>query len=478
MFSRRFSLTLGLLSALVFIGTIAGPIQAQQTGQSTTSQTNLPPHQPPKVTVQDDGPVAITPRTNNRPAENPNEPKPLAKNHFGNFGMPILNNKGELAFMGRFASDKGDNGFGSGIFVLKADGSWAYVRDGESGLNFKSPIWSIHQVSLSENGDLVFSATLDQKAPSFSVSGSASDVSGNSKQSGIFIKTAEGTKLIYQMGQEIPNNPATYIGFSNASINSKGTLAFVGTYTDPDGRGLFFLENGKLNLVARSGQKSPAGPETQYSEHFYPTSINERGELALFIRISGGGAIFVRRATGMEAIAVQDKPSPIPGSNYIGFGNRTPAISNSGGVAFVGFTDGEKPGRILFYKGDGPTQVAVRSGDTVPGMTATFADFNMPAVNSKGDIAFIGNYAGRGRGVFVKTAEGIEPIALYERPVPGLDPKDERNIFNNFLNPTINDNGDIAFMAQIKNASVGIFLKKKGEPLKMIKRTGDPAPFK
>ncbi|MBS1810515.1 MAG: hypothetical protein JST84_20285 [Acidobacteria bacterium] len=473
MFTRRFSLTLGLLSAFAVVGNLAGPVnvQAQQTGQQATSQTAS------KSTAQEDGPVAITPRTN-KPATDINAPKPLAQNHFGNFGMPLLNSKGDLAFVGRFASEKGENGFGSGLFVRKANGSWSYVRDGEAGLNFKSPIWSIHQVSLSENGDVVFSATLDEKAKPFSVSGGAADVSAGIKQSGIFIKTAEGVKSLYQMGQEIPNNPATYIGFSNASINSKGTMAFVGTYTDPDGRGLFILEDGKLNIVARSGQKTPAGEQTQYSEHFYPTAINERGEVALFIRISGGGGIFVRRAKGMEVIALQDKPSPIPGSNYIGFGNRTPAISNSGGVAFVGFTDGEKPGRILFYKGDGPTEVAVRSGDTVPGMTATFSDFNMPSVNSKGEIAFVGNYAGRGRGVFVKTAEGIEPIALYEKPVPGLDPKDERNIFNNFLNPVINDNGDVTFMAQIKNASVGIFFKKKGEPLKLVARTGDPAPFK
>jgi hypothetical protein len=79
--------------------------------------------------------------------------------------------------------------------------------------------------------------------------------------------------------------------------------------------------------------------------------------------------------------------------------------------------------------------------------------------------------------VFVKTAEGIEPIALYERPVPGLDAKDERNVFNNFVNPVINDDGDVAFMAQLRNATVGIFLKKKGEPLKMVARTGDLAPF-
>lgn len=474
MFSRRFPLTLGLLTALTAVGSGVGQCYAQ--AQATGSQANPPA----KATTQDDGPVAVTPRTNVRTAAPtaPEEPKAAVKHQFGNFGMPMLNNKGDLAFLGRFATNKAEGAFASGAFIFKPDNSWTYLRDGDNGTNFKSTILGIHQITMSENGDLVFTATVDEMAKPYAVSGTIAPATSNMKQAGLFIKTSEGVKLLYQMGQEIPNNPATYIGFSNASINSKGTLAFIGTYTDPDGRGLFIQNNGKLELVARSGQRTPAGPDTQYSEHFYPTAINERGELAFFCRVSGGGAIFRYGPKGMEAIAVQEKPSPIPGSNYIGFGNRTPAISNSGGIAFVGFTDGEKAGRLLFYKGDGPTEVVVRSGDSVPGMTATFSDFNMPSVNAKGEIAFIGNYAGRGRGVFVKTASGIEPIALYEAAVPGLDSKVEGNVFNNFLNPVINDKGDVAFMAQIRNAAVGIFIKRKGEPLKMVARTGDPAPFK
>ncbi|MFN7927644.1 MAG: choice-of-anchor tandem repeat NxxGxxAF-containing protein [Blastocatellia bacterium] len=467
MFSRRFPLTLGLLAALSAAG--AGQLQAQPTG----SQAN-----PPKVATQDDGPVAVTARTNTRTAPATEESKPVVKNMFGNFGMPMLNSKGDLAFLARFVGGQGGTNFESGAFIYKTDNSWEYTRDGDKGANFKSPISSIHQITMSENGDLVFTATIDEMAKPYAVSGTVAPTTVNVKQTGLFIKNAEGIKLIYQMGQEIPDNPATYIGFSNASINSKGTLAFIGTYTDPDGRGLFIQDKGKLTLVARSGQKTPAGPDTQYSEHFYPTPINERGELAFFCRVSGGGGIFRYGPKGMEAIAIQEKPSPIAGSNYIGFGNRTPGISNSGGVVFVGFTDGEKAGRLLFYKGDGPTEVVVRSGDTVPDSAATFTDFNMPAVNAKGEIVFVGNFAGRGRGVFLKTAAGIEPIALYEKLVPGLDPKVETNIFNNFLTPVINDKGDVAFMAQIKNAAVGIFLKRKGEPLKMVAHTGDPAPFK
>jgi hypothetical protein len=481
MSNRRFSLTFLTLGMIVALGgNPLATVQAQPAGATVAkppAASSAQKNPNSKSAPSEDGPVAVTPRTNERKPD-ADRPAPLKQNQLGSFGFPLLNNRGELAFTTRYVSEKGEGGYGSAILIRKSDGTWDYVRDGDKGSDFPAAILNINHVSLNDKSELTFTGILNMKSPAFKVSGSDQDASMNLKQAGIFTKTATGLKMIYAMGQEIPNNPATYIGFATASMNSKGTMSFIGTYTDPDGRGLFILENGKLTLVARSGQKTPAGEETQYTEHFYPSTINERGEVPFFCRVSGGGAIFVRRpGKGIEAIAIQDQASPIPGSNYIGFGNRTPAISNSGIVAFVGFIDGEKAGRLLFLKGDGPTQVAVRNGDTVPGMTATFTDFFMPAVNSKGDVVFIGNYAARARGVFVKTAEGIEPIALYERPVPGLDAKDERNVFNNFVNPVINDDGDVAFMAQLRNATVGIFLKKKGEPLKMVARTGDLAPF-
>lgn len=479
MFSRRFSLTphfprvLGLL--LVF-GTVGQSIiWAQAVTQKTPAQPNRT--QSARPSTSEEGPVAVTPRTNERKVE-PEAPKAPKQNQLGNFGFPLLNNSGDLAFTARYASEKSEGGYGSSILIRRADGTWEYVREGDKGKDFPAGLATINHVYLNDKGELTFTGAMNIKTPAFKVSGSEQDASGNTKQGGLFTRTADGLKALYLMGQEIPNNPATYIGFATASMNSKGTLSFIGTYTDPDGRGLFILENGKLSLVARSGQKTPAGDDTQYSEHFYPTTINERGEVAFFCRINAGGAVFLRRPKGIEVIAVQDAPSPIPGGNYIGFGNRTPALSSDGKVAFAGFVDGEKGGRMLFYKGEGPTQVAMRSGDTVPGMTATFTDFMMPSINSKGEIVFVANYAGRARGIFVKTAEGVEAIALNDRPVPGLDPKDERNTFNNFVNPVINDNGDIAFMAQLRNASVGIFYKKKGEPLQMVAKTGDMAPFK
>lgn len=475
MSNRRFSLTSLTLGLLVAFGANAYP--------QTKSATIQKPAQPKttKPVTQEDGPVAVTKRTNESNTSNNETGAPaLKQNQLGSFGFPSLNNRGDVVFTSRYVSEKAEGGYGSAILIHKSDGKWEWVRDGDKSEGGAASLLSMNHVTINDKGELTFTGTIDQKAAPYKVSGSEQDASGTQKQSGLFTKTDKGIKMVYAMGQEIPNNPATYIGFATASMNTAGTMSFIGTYTDPDGRGLFVLENGKLTLVARSGQKTPAGEETQYTEHFYPSTINERGEVPFFCRVSGGGAVFVRRpGKGIEAIAIQDQPSPIPGSNYIGFGNRAPAISNNGIVAFAGFVDGEKAGRILFVRGlDGKTKVAVRSGDTLPESAATFTDFYMPSVNSKGEICFRGTYAGRAKGVFVKTDKGLEVIALYEQPVPGLDPKDERNVFNDFLNPVINENGDVAFMAQLRNSSIGIFYKKKGEPLKMVARSGDVAPFK
>lgn len=478
MSSYRFSLTSLTLGLLVIFG-LGGASGTFSQTQSASAATQAGQKSQSGKSSSEEGPVAVTPRTNERQPTPEVAAKPLQQNQMGSFGFPVLNNKGEIAFTVRYVSPQAEGGYGAAILIRKPDGTWDYIRDGDKGDSLPAPLLTMNHVALNDKGEVTFTGTIQSKTPAFKVSGSEQDASGNQRLGGIFTKTAAGLKLIYATGEEIPNNPATYIGFATASMNTKGTMSFIGTYTDPDGRGLFVLENGKLTLVARSGQKTPAGEDTQYSEHFYPSTINERGEVPFFCRVSAGGAIFVRRpGKGIEAIAIQDQPSPIPGSNYIGFGNRAPAMSHNGIITFVGFVDGEKAGRILFVKDDGPTKVAVRSGDTLPDMAATFTDFFMPNVNSKGEIVFVGNYGARARGVFVKNATGIELIAMYERPAPGGDPKDERNIFNNFINPVINDAGDVVFVAQLRNSSVGVFYKKKGEPVKLIARTGDLAPFK
>src|SRR5262249_38187680 len=156
------------------------------------------------------------------------------------------------------------------------------------------------------------------------------------------------------------------------STNSKGVTAFIGTYTDPDGRGLFLAEEGKKRIIVRSGQRVGNGIEGVFSEHYYPTPINERGEVAFLGRIGEKAGIFVSRQKGVELVALMYGPAPIKNSTFIGFGNRTPTINNKGEIAFVGFTDSSDAQRALFFKGEGPIQVIAKSGDRIGDTDSAF----------------------------------------------------------------------------------------------------------
>lgn len=468
------SLFLTLISfVFVAASAFAGASAFQQPSQTGPEQK--------KPATKDEDPVAITERSK---STKPAEVAQIGNDQFGSFGFPVINNRGDVAFVGRFPSSSSPQGFGQAIFVKGADGSWTMVRNGDKAANLGEPILGFNNPTINENGDLTFIASYGTPPPPQKAAAKPEGTLTNTAavtpqaapqlptQSGIFVKTKAGLKMMVHLGQEVPNMPSRFSGFANASSNAKGTLAFVGTYSDPDGRGLMMMEQGKLTIIARSGQRIAPGASEVFSEHYYPAAINERGEIAWFSRISGGGGIFVKRSSGIEAIAIQGKPSPIEGANYIGFGQRAPALGSKGEVVFAGFYDGPDAGRALFFKGEGPVQIVAKSGDNITDTTYNFTDFMSPAINARGDIAFIGSYGGRTRGVFLKTAKGIEIIALAEQKVPGGGKDD---VFNNFTQPSLNDRGEVVFLGQLKSGAVGLFIKD-ASGLKPLVMRGDKLP--
>lgn len=427
--------------------------------------------------AKEDEPVAITERTKPGP---PPAAKSIADDQFGNFRYPLINNKGEIAFLALFNSSQHTPGFGQAIFVRGADGEWKVYREGEKAANLAENVHTFGMPTFNDNGDLTFIAAYGSSANQKAVVLDPSDpaaAAASPRNQGLFVKSASGIKSLVKLGDEVPNMPSHFTGMSNSSTNSKGTTAFIGTYGDPDGRGLFFVENGKLRLVARSGQKIAANEESTFSEHYYPGPINDRNEVAFLARVGDKSGIFISRPSGIEMLAFVGNPSPIAGSNYLGFGNRTPAINSKGEVAFAGFYDGPDNGRGLFFKSSGPVQVVAKSGETIPGTTYNFTDFNFPALNARGDVAFLANFGGRNRGIFIKTAKGIEPIAISEQQIPGGG---KEEVFNNFTQPSINDRGEVVFYAQWKSPTtgvdVGIFMRDEKGVLKTIARRGEKMP--
>lgn len=445
-------------------------VGAQQKPAATRPQTK------PGTTVEEE-PVAITAKP---VVEKPVEARVPTPEEFGNFRYPIINNKSEIAFQALFANPNGKTGAGQSIFVRGADGTWKLTREGEKAANLPEGIYGFSMPNFNDNGDLTFFASFGSTGdkPIAAAPIDPHDPVGAiaaPRYGALYVKTAQGLKSLAKLGDEVPNMPSHFSGFSNASTNTKGTTAFIGTYSDPDGRGLFMVENGKLRLVVRSGQKvGVTGPDDTFSEHYYPTPINDRNEVAFMARIGDKSGIFVSRPAGIEMVAYSGKPSPIKGANYLGFGNRTPSMNSKGEIAFVGFFDGPAAGRGLFFKGNGPTQVVAKSGDKAGDAGGDFTDFLSPAVNARGDIAFIGKMGGRAQGIFLKTAKGIETVALLDQKIPGGNGPME--VFNNFTQPSINDKGEVVFYGQLKNAEVGIFHRDEKGVLHTVVRRGDKMP--
>jgi hypothetical protein len=464
-----------LVVALVFlIGLpIATSNRLTRIAEVSAHETDL---QNPPTKPKEEDPVPVNTRTREAPML---ESAPIGPGQFGTFLSPQINNRGDIAFVGRYPVSGGPATFGQGVFVRSADGKWSAVRDVDKAKNLDETGFGFSQFALNEQGDVTLTAAFGKKPPIHSDTHGGTTPAppaaqgSNEKNLGIFSKTAQGFVNHFSLGQEVPNMPSRFSSFSNPSMNSKGTMAFIAAYVDPDGRALFISENGKLRIAARSGQRLKPNEPQVFSEHYYPSRINERGEVAFLARVGVGAGIFVLRSTGIEMIAIDGAPSPVPGAKYLGFANRTPAINDKGEVAFAGFYDGPNAGRALFFKGvTGPTKLVATSTDKTG--KYQFKDFLSPAINNQGDIAFMGTLEGGIRsGIFLKTAKGIELIALVGDLPPGRKPGEE---FNNFQQqPSLNDRGEVVFYAQLKNATVGVFIKD-AKGLRPLVMRGDKTP--
>lgn len=430
----------------------------------------------PKKEGKDEEPVPVTPKVT-MPATAPDSP--LGPNQFGVFYLPQINKRGDISFVGRYQGQKPGTA-GQAIFVRMADGTWKFYRESDKAKNLDEGGFQFAHYTLNDNGDIVFVAAFGDKSPlnkSDHQPSPAAPTPGSvqDRNSGIFMTGSNGFENLLQLGQEVPNMPSRFATFSNPSVNSQGTIAFIASYVDPDGRGLFLRENGQIKIIARSGQKIAPNEKSVFSEHYYPSRINERGEIAFLCRIGVGAGIFVARPSGIEMLALDGRPSPVKGADFLGFGNRTPTINDKGDVVYVGYYGGPKAGRALFIKGAGatPARIVVSTNDL--NSKFKFTDFQDPDINNNGEVAFVGRLEGRQYGIFVKRAKGVEPVALVGELPPGLAEGAE---FNNFAHGvSINDRGEIVFYAQLKNNRVGVFIKD-AKGLRPVVLRGDPLPFK
>ncbi|MGA1367655.1 MAG: DUF7453 family protein [Blastocatellia bacterium] len=446
---------------------------------AATQDPTKPTQQKPQ---EEEEPVAITERSAPAPTIQPQEVTP---DQFANFRSPLVNAAGEIAVFGLHLQPDEPNRSGQRLYLRTLDGNWQpLLRQGEETIDTHLKLVELTKPALSNRKEATFVAqfkstnekeqvlepTLDPNDPAY--------YRPPAPSLGIFRKTAEGIRTVLVLGGEVPNMPSTLAGVSNLSANDKGTTAFIGTYVEPDGRGLFYHDNEKLRIIVRSGQKIGPNETSTFSEHYYPSDINEQDEVAFLGRTGEKSGIFLAGPQGVQIIALSGRLSPIKGAKFIGFGNRTPGINNKGEIVFVGFFDGPQAGRALFVKPPGgPVRMVLRSGQTVAGTTYNFTDFNSVGINDQGEILFIATYGGRTRGIFLKTAKGVETIALANQPIPGGT---REEAYNNFTQPAFNSRGDIVFYSQWRTPKtgidVGVFWRDLKGEVKLLFKRGDLMP--
>src|SRR5262249_48647775 len=111
--------------------------ESQQPAQQPAKQ---PAQQPAKQGAQqnDDEPVAITERVK---VEKPLGAKQITVDQFGVFRPPVINNRGDVAFVSMFKSAKDNGAPDQSIFVRGADGDWKITRQGEKAENLAKGIY-------------------------------------------------------------------------------------------------------------------------------------------------------------------------------------------------------------------------------------------------------------------------------------------------------------------------------------------------
>jgi hypothetical protein len=217
---------------------------------------------------------------------------------------------------------------------------------------------------------------------------------------GIFLGdgTAEPV-LIARRGNLAPGGSSAFDAFGDAVLNDRGTVAFRGSLTDGTSSGIF-RGGGSAGVlqVTRSGEAAPGGGTFS---GFNDPALNDVGQIAFRAGLSGaGGSLGLFRAdrTGVVEIVRQNDPAPDGNGVFLNFSAFSPSLNEAGQIAFQADITGttgpfDRPDdRQGIFRGDGglagPGQIA-RAGGAVPDGNGVFRSFLNPALNDVGQLAFI-----------------------------------------------------------------------------------------
>lgn len=236
-----------------------------------------------------------------------------------------------------------------------------------------------------------------------------------------------------------------------------------------------------IRRVAVTGQAVPGGGIfDRFSVESLPivAPINSKGQVAFFATVVRGRAsegFFLASGARLSKLVVDGDPAP-GGGRFSGFGRHpVPALNDAGELAFSAAVAGSKAVEGIFVASPrGLKAVALAGGPAPDIQSGTFANVDTPTINDRGDVAFLATVR-RGR-------ESLEAIYLYSggrtrKVVAQGDPAPAGGAFAGFGPPSLNGKGLVVFGGVVEGRSVpgGLFLSKDGT-IRMLVGAGDETP--
>ncbi len=263
-----------------------------------------------------------------------------------------------------------------------------------------------------------------------------------------------------------------------APVNASGQVAFYASIVhDKATEGMFLATDGRIEKAAAVGDRVPGGGViSEFAKHPMP-ALNDTGTIAFGAAVAasnGGEGIFLANAAALTTVAVAGADAPgVPGGTFAEFD--APALNNNGEVAFVAAVrHGRETFQVLYLLSNGRLRKLLAEGDPILG-GGMFGKFGLPSINNRGVIAFPatidhGPVLG---GIFVAGTRDLKMLA----GVGALAP-DGRMLVRISERVAIDDNDDIAFGAQLGVGKTGVeaVMKANTAGLVLIATSGEPAP--
>jgi hypothetical protein len=374
-------------------------------------------------------------------------------------GAPSINNAGQVAFTGfsdSIISPFPDNPFqDSGVFLF-SDGVLQLTVPVFTPVSNGVSLALILSASLNDAGQIVFIAQ-------------QSDLGS---PTGVFLCCSGGlVTQVMKPGQPSPDgdtfNAAT--GALSAQINNSGQVVFASRMTQHNDA-IYLVSNNQTSRVAGQGDPINRTPRFLFPFNFGMT--NDARALIMSLVFPGRNSIFTGNSDDESLKLMANVGQPVSQNGVLATIVNTPAMNRTGQVVSKGTLSSGKTA-ILLNSNNTLTPIVRSSlfgdGDPTPGGGTLFS-IGAPAINDLGEVFFDAQSTAAGQSGFFKFSNGSSSLLLsHSTPLPG------GGRANRFSRPAPNNLGQVAFFAQPFRRPNSLFLLSQGI-LTTIARVGDPAP--